>query len=80
MKKQSKTIEIASPPSSEDLPAVVKINLLPRNEGLGMQANATPCLENLRYCCAGGICRPHRCIAIQKRKNSPPGCRSLKGK
>src|ERR1035438_8762913 len=35
MKKQSKTIEITGSPSSEDLPAVVQINLLTRSEGPG---------------------------------------------
>ncbi len=80
MKKQTKTVELAGPPSSEDLPALLQISLLTRSEGLGMQANAIPCLENLRFCCDGGNCRSHRCAGIQKRKNSPPGGGLLKGK
>jgi hypothetical protein len=39
MKKQRKTIKITSTPNSDDLPAVVQINLPTRSEGLGMQAN-----------------------------------------
>jgi len=77
MKNQLQTIKIASPPNSKGLPAVVQIT---RSERLGMQANVTPCLENLRFCCDGGICRSHRSAVNQKRKNSPPGCGSLKGK
>jgi len=80
MKKQTKTIEFNGPPGSEDLPALVRISLLTRSEGLGMQASLIPCLENLRFCCDGGICSSHRCTVIQKRKNPPPGCGSLKGK
>ena len=80
MKQQTKTIELASQSSSEDLPAIVKANILTRCEGLGMQANVTPCLENLRFCCDGGTCRSHRRIIFQKRKNSPHGRGSSKGR
>src|SRR5208282_4904834 len=39
MKKRSRTIEITSPPGSDDRPAVVQFNLLTQSQGLGMQAN-----------------------------------------
>jgi hypothetical protein len=68
MKKQSKTIEITSPPGSEALPAVVKLNLLTRCEGLGMQANLIPCLENLRFCCDRSIRRLHQRTAMGRRE------------
>jgi len=80
MKKPSKPIKVASPPGSEALPAVVRLNLLTRCEGLGMQANLTSCLDNFRFCCESGIRRSYQRNVIQKCKHSPPGCRSLKGK